>query len=159
MEDRSKLRADEISARRFKLRLEDIALIAGLSQTRIAEGLDMTPSRVSKFFSSSCLTNNFPAYAVKKWHLNLKEHSLIKSLCHDCSGVFVQLPEKPPRPSDAIEAAAKAMKEVSDVLHVFSMAVADNKVTWRELENIRREVPEALSALAALVTVAEKMRE
>lgn len=149
--------ADSEAAVAFKQKLAEILAERRLTVKEAAARLNITSERLYKYLNEAAGNNNLPAYLLPIF-TKMIGPDLLLYLAHEAGYTVARLPEETPTLKDALCAATTAMRECSGALEAFSKAVEDGKVTPEEMDRVRKEVREALSALFTLQAIAEGMR-
>lgn len=148
---------DSEAGRKFKMFIEDCLYEKGLKPGDAAARINISSERMYKYLNRNSAYNNLPAYLIPIWHRTIGPE-LLSYLAHESGAAVVNFPEKPLDLSDAIEAAARAMRDCAEAIATYSQAVEDGEVTARGAKQVAREVREAIRALLGLRITAERLQ-
>ena len=89
----------------------------------------------------------------------IKPVKVLKKFASWSNCIVIQLPEVEDGFGQLIQHASQVMKETSDVIEVFGQAIADGILENKEIDELEKEIDEAIEALIQLKLKLEKERK
>jgi len=89
----------------------------------------------------------------------IKPEKVMKKFASWANGVFIPLPEVEEGFGQLIQHAGQVMKETSDVIEKFGKAISDGILENKEIDELEKEIEEAIEALIQLKLKLEKERK
>jgi len=149
---------DSEAAIQFKEELEKHLYNRGFQAKHAASQLNITKERLYKYLNPMAGNNNFPAYLLPLYTKVIGDQ-MLRYIAHESGFTLTRLPRRNIQFTDALQLAARTMKECSDVITSFSNSMLDGKISENEFKDIKREVREAQEALVALQLAAEQIKK
>ena len=128
----------------------------GFDDIDLAEFIGSKPSSIKAYRYG----DSTPSLAVfvGAWK-RIRPIKTLKKLASWSNCVVIQLPEVEEGFGQLIQHAGQVMKETSDVIEKFGQAISDGKLENREIDELDKEIDEAIEALIQLKLKLEKERK
>ncbi len=128
----------------------------GFDDVDVADFIGSKPSSIKAYRYG----DSVPSLAVfiGAWKI-IKPIKTLKKLASWSNCVVIQLPEVEEGFGQLIQHAGQVMKEASDVIEKFGQAISDGVLENREIDEVEKEIDEAIEALIQLKLKLEKERK